>query len=273
MRRRRILALVPLLGVLLIAYTFVEPHILHIRPVVFRHPDLPEAFHGLSIVFLSDIHHGPFLSLPRVREVVRRTNELSPDLILLGGDYVHRDVKYIEPVFTELAQLSAPLGVYGVLGNHDHWESQAKTRKAMRAAGIVSIDNDAVWIGRGGARMRLGGVGDLWEDAQRLNVTLEGTAEEDFVLLVSHNPEYASDVVDPRIDLMLSGHTHGGQCSVLGLWAPILPSRTGNKYRSGWVQAPHTTVFISNGIGTITPPVRFCTPPQILYMQLERRGS
>jgi len=103
----------------------------------------------------------------------------------------------------------------------------------------------------------------------RLGGTLAGTTERDFVLLVSHNPDYAEEITDPRVDLVLSGHTHGGQCSLFGLWAALVPSNYGNKYRGGWVQAPHTQVYVSNGIGTITPPVRFCAPPRILWLQLE----
>ena len=257
-------------GLLVVAYMFLEPYWLTVREVTIHNPDVPLAFNGLRIAFLSDIHHGPYFSLARVRNAVDRTNQLHPDIILLGGDYVHRDACYIAPCFAELARLQAKLGTFGVLGNHDPWEDAALTRESMQRAGIHLLDNRAEWVMLDGQRIKLGGVGDLWEDEQDLAPTLAGVTEGDMVVLLSHHPDYAETLTTDLVDLVLSGHNHGGQVTLFGLWAPLLPSSNGQKYRTGTVHTGLTTVVISNGVGTVTPPLRFCARPEIILVRLER---
>jgi uncharacterized protein len=107
----------------------------------------------------------------------------------------------------------------------------------------------------------------------RLGPIIEGTNADDFVILVSHNPDYAEELPPGAVDLTLSGHTHGGQITFFGLWAPYLPSDYGQRYRTGLVETENTTVIVSNGIGTIFPPIRFFAPPQIVEITLERGSS
>lgn len=256
---------------LMTAYAFAEPYWLRVRRLTVADADVPPAFRGARIAFLSDIHHGPFFSVGRVRQVVDLVNDLRPDVILLGGDYVHRDTRYIAPVFAELARLRASLGVFAVAGNHDHWEGIDITRQEMARAGIVNLDNGAVWVTMGGDRIKIGGVGDLWEDRQDLAPTLEGVRESDFVILVSHNPDFAERLATRDIDLMLSGHTHGGQVTLFGMWGVAVPSAYGQKFRSGSVRTEYTLVYVTTGVGTITPPVRFCARPEVVLITLAHR--
>ncbi|MGB9594408.1 MAG: metallophosphoesterase, partial [Anaerolineae bacterium] len=93
----------------------------------------------------------------------------------------------------------------------------------------------------------------------------------DFVILLSHNPDYAERLITRDIDLMLSGHTHGGQVTLFGLWAAAVPSAYGQKYRGGFVRTEHTLVYVTTGVGTITPPVRFWARPEVVLITLERR--
>jgi uncharacterized protein len=305
----RLLALLIVVCAGLLVWLFVEPRVVTVAEYRIVSPDLPSAFDGTRVVFLTDIHHGPYLSRGSVRTLVDRVNAMQPDLIVLGGDYVYHSAGYIAPCFKELARLHAPLGVYGVLGNHDHWEGAERTRRAMAAAGIVLLENRGAWLTRGGDRIRIGGVGDLWEDRQLIAPTVGGTSRGDFVLLVSHNPDYYAALMDlpPRatrvatagsgqavaggerpapadlVDLVLAGHTHGGQVTLFGLWAPLVASDYGQRFRTGLIDShgtasaagrdaePNVPVIVSNGIGTVTPPVRFCAPPQIVYIELVRR--
>lgn len=256
-----------------IFYIFIEPHWIKIHRIRLVNQDLPASFDGTNIAFISDIHHGPYFSLRRVKRLVAKVNGLQPDIAIFGGDYVHRDAKYIVPCFGELRNVKAPLGKFGVLGNHDHWEGAALTRKSMAGAGISLLDNRAAWIYRDGARIKIGGVGDLTEDFQDLAPTLEDIREDDFIILVSHNPDFAEQLTTRKVDVMLCGHTHGGQVALFGLWAPLVPSRYGQKYRTGIVDTALTKVIISNGIGTITPPVRFFARPEIILLTLKRAGA
>jgi predicted MPP superfamily phosphohydrolase len=249
-------------------YPFVEACLPTVRHLTFSLPRLPEIFRGTTVAFLSDIHHGPLTGTGFIRKVVERTQALEPDLILLGGDYVHTSEIYIAPCFDLLRNLSAPLGVHGVLGNHDYWENEDLTRECLAEAGITDLTNTGVWIQKEGHRLRLAGVGDLWEDSQDLEAALGDCGKQEAAILLSHNPDYAEAVEDARVGLILSGHTHGGQIVIPAYGAPIMPSAYGQKYRYGWVKGPTSTVFVTSGLGTIYPPVRFRCRPEIVLLTL-----
>ena len=231
-------------------------------------PNLPPAFAGTTVAFLSDIHHGPFTSLDYVHAVVRTTLALRPDLIVLGGDYCLKDARYIRPCFDALAALNAPLGVYGVLGNHDYWHGLDDTRAGFASAGITELTNRGVWLERSKCRLRLAGVDDLWMGQVDVSGALGDASTGDACLLVSHNPDVAEKVRDPRVGLMLSGHTHGGQVVFPTGGAPFVPSHYGQKYLKGLVQAPHTKVYVSRGLGTSSAPFRVGSRPELTLVTL-----
>lgn len=229
---------------------------------------LPKTFDGTTVAFLTDFHHGPFTELDYVAAVVRTTLMLRPDMIVLGGDYSLKDKKYIRPCLDVLSALKAPLGVFGVLGNHDYWHGVTETREGMKAAGITELTNAGVWIARGSERFRLAGVDDLWTGSVNLGDALGDTKRDDACLLISHNPDLAERLRDERVGLMLSGHTHGGQVVFPG-GAPFVPSQYGQKYLHGLVQAPETLVYVSRGLGTTGVPVRIGSRPEINFITLK----
>ncbi|MBT9174874.1 MAG: 3',5'-cyclic adenosine monophosphate phosphodiesterase CpdA [candidate division WS2 bacterium] len=259
-----------ILSVLLISYSFWEAHWLEIKEVDFINRDLPSSYEGFKIVFITDIHYGPFFSLPRLQNLVEKVKVLNPDLIILGGDYVYKSQKYIEPCFEVLKELKAPWGVFGVLGNHDHWENANLTRKSMKNAGIKLLDNQAEWLEKEGERIKIGGVGDFYEDFQNLKPTVQDVVEEDLVILISHNPDFVDEIKSRKIDLVLSGHTHGGQVTVFGLWAPFSPFTYKPKFRTGVIETENTVVMVSNGIGTVFLPLRFFARPQVMIIYLRK---
>lgn len=238
-------------------------------------PEVPAAFDGTRIALVTDIHCGPFYSQERVGRLVDRINRLEPDLVLLGGDYVYGGTEYEAPCFAQLARLEAALGRFAVLGNHDYGPPDsedagpANAIAAANQAGITLLTNQAAWLEEDGQRIRLGGVLDFWRDQPQLGPIVEGTRAQDFVLLLCHNPDYSEELPAGVVDLVLSGHTHGGVATAFGSWAPYVRSDYGQKYRTGIVQNGRTTVIVSNGIGTSTPlPVRFCAPAQIVIITL-----
>jgi predicted MPP superfamily phosphohydrolase len=238
-------------------------------------PDLPSAFDGVRIAFVSDIHRGPFYSETMVGQLVDRVNALEPDLILLGGDYVYTGTKFESSCFSRLASLRAPLGCFAVLGNHDYGRPDSENPgpglavKAAADAGIPLLRNQGTWLEKDGERMRLGGVADYRASTSDANPIIKGTGGGDFVVLVSHNPDFSEDLPEGRVDLVLSGHTHGGQLTFLGVWGLVVPSEYGQKYRTGIVKNDVTTVIVSNGIGVSTPvPVRLYAPAQIVVVTL-----
>ena len=144
---------------------------------------LPKSLDGTTIAFLADLHHGPFTPIDYVAAVVRTTLVLNPDLIVLGGDYSLRDGKYIRPCFEVLEALRAPLGVFGVLGNHDYWHGVGETRAGMKAA-RDRVDE----LGVGEARLgplRLAGW-TTWT-GHRISKRARRPTHDDACLLISHN--------------------------------------------------------------------------------------
>ncbi|HEX4612064.1 MAG TPA: metallophosphoesterase [Urbifossiella sp.] len=231
-------------------------------------PRLPAAFDGLRVAFLADIHHGPYVALDHVAAVVRTTLALQPDVVVLGGDYSSAEARFIGPCFEVLTGLKAPLGVYGVLGNHDYWHGIAESHAGFQSSRIMELTNAGVWLERGGNRVRLAGVDDLWCGRAHLESALGDARNDDACVLVSHNPDFAEKLRDGRVGLVLSGHTHGGQLNVPGFGAPIVPSRYGQKYLKGLVQAPITNVYVSRGLGTSAAPMRFRSPPELTLLTL-----
>lgn len=231
-------------------------------------PHLPRAFDGLRVTFLSDIHHGPFVPIGYIRRVVEKTNAGMPDIILLGGDYVFRHSRYIAPCHEALSRLHAPLGIFAVRGNHDYFEDRKKSAEALKQVGITEFCNSGVWVQRGGERLRICGVEDLWCGRPDFDAAAGDAGDKDAIIMMSHNPDYLEMLSDPRPGLALCGHTHGGQVRLPGYGAPILPSKYGQKYAYGFVQAPSTLAFVSSGVGTVTPPVRLLRPPEIVELTL-----
>lgn len=266
----RILLSLAVIAILFSGYGLVEPYWLKTTGVDIIDQDIPKSFDGKKIVFISDVHHGPHFSLERVRGLVKQINGINPDIIIFGGDYVYQNPRYIAPVFKELKNLNADIGKFAVLGNHDHWEGAELTRQSMKDAGIKNLDNNAEWISINGEKIKVSGVGDLWEDLQDINPAINDTKEEDFIILVSHNPDYADEIKTDKIDLVLSGHTHGGQVTFFGLWAPVTMSKYGQRYRTGIVNTGFTRVIVTNGVGMVGLPVRFFARPEIVIITLKR---
>ncbi len=262
-KRYILLIIVVLLGV----YMFIEPYWIETKYITIESDQIPSQFDGKTIVFLSDIHAGPDFSQARIDSVVSQVNALNPDLILLGGDYVDGDSAYINSTFESLSKLKAPLGVYAVLGNKD---PQYKTLNALPAYGITYIGNKGTWIEENGSRIRLGGVGDYNNGVQIQNATISVVTPQDFVIMVTHNPDYFPQVNKSKVDLVFSGHTHGGQVTFFGLWALVTHSDYGNKYRTGVIEEDNSTLIVSNGIGTTILPLRFFARPQIIVVELKK---
>lgn len=264
---RKALAIIASIVLLFVIYLFAEPCWVEIKTYDFSGGSSVKT----TIVFVSDIHHGPFFSIERVRRLVSRINHIKPDVVLLGGDYVHRDAKYIEPAFLELEKIKSRYLVAAVLGNHDHWESRDLTVSNILKSDFCYLDNRSTNLSVNGKNIFIAGVGDLWEDRQNIVSIQTNREKRDYTILVTHNPDFA-EMIDghtlDKINLILAGHTHGGQVSLFGLWAPLVPSRYGQKYRSGLKYRSRTKIIISNGIGTITPPIRLFARPQIIVVKI-----
>ncbi len=237
-------------------------------------PGLPPEFDGLRIAHLTDLHHGLLVPLSFIRKVVDRTNALGADAIVCTGDYVQEreSTGEINAVWPELARLDAPLGVYSVLGNHDHWSDTTRSVHWLAETG-QDLHRKAVPIEREGRRLWLAGAGDHWEDRTDLDGLLGDIPDDEPRIVLAHNPDTADTPRACRADLFVCGHTHGGQVRVPWVGAPVLPVRN-KAYSSGLVPSPDgTPVFISRGIGWALYPVRLNCPPEIAVLELAAAGG
>lgn len=263
----------------------VRPGWLTVRQIRVPIDNLPAAFAGFRIVQLTDLHHDEWISIEHVRDAVELANSLKPDLVALTGDYITSRGELIGQTAAELSRLRSRAGSVGVLGNHDWWADVAETRRAFAEAGISMIDNSRVFIsaeGRLGSALEEGGiciagVGDLWEDSVEPEQALEHVPQDMVRILLSHNPDVAEDKVIAtgavKVDLMLSGHTHGGQVRLPFLGTPVVPSDYGQKYAHGLVEGPGCRINISSGVGMGLLPVRIGVPPEVCVIELVQNGS
>jgi hypothetical protein len=233
-------------------------------------PDIPEEFDGARVVFLADVHTGPFFSREKTADLVDAVNALEPDVIVLGGDYVGGRVDAAPDFYAEATGFEAPLGVYAVLGNHDVWEGADEARAGLETAGIELLDNDTATVELDGASIRLGGVQDLYTGDPDVEATGEGIEPDEFAILVSHNPDVfprGLDATPDTWDLALAGHTHGGQIA-LGEAKPVVTSMYGDRFSGGWTTEDGTPVLVTRGVGTVTVPVRIGAPPEVHVITL-----
>ncbi|HOW97443.1 MAG TPA: metallophosphoesterase [Kiritimatiellia bacterium] len=270
--RRRFLKMTGPLGAigLVSSYPFfIERYLVATNTYRIPVPRLPPAFAGLRVVHLSDLHFGALMPMRVIADVIRRANELGGDLIVCTGDYVHERnaARQIDAVWPELARLSAPLGVHSVLGNHDHWADTARSEHWLEQTG-QGLRHRVAALEKDGQQLWLAGAGDLWEDHRRLDDLLARIPDAGCRIVLAHNPDTADTPFAGRADLMISGHTHGGQVRLPFLGAPILPVRN-KRYSSGLCRSPRGLgVFISRGIGWAYLPVRFNCLPEIAVLEL-----
>jgi len=233
--------------------------------------DLPDAFDGFRICQITDVHHGPFTGLGFIKEVVEKVNSLNPGLVVLTGDYVDHSSKYIVPAVSALCRLKSSNGVLAVLGNHDHWMDANLTQEVFNRYNVPVITNSHKLIEIKDKAICVAGVGDLMEDSQDLKAAFYGVPADIPRILLSHNPDYAESMpATERVDLVLAGHTHGGQVRMPFSIAPITMSMYGQKYAGGLVRSASGQVYVSRGIGVVGLPVRFNCPPEITIITLTK---
>ncbi len=246
----------------------VEPDWLQVEPVEIPLPNLPAGLEGLRIAQISDIHAGLDLPPERLEQAVEMVAALDPDLVVMTGDWVTYDPADAGPAARTVARLTPPLGIYSILGNHDHWTHAERVAAEVQAAGLSLLRNSYTPITVNGENLWLAGVDDIWEQQHDLEAARAGAPAGAPVILLAHEPDYADTVAaDGRVNLQLSGHSHGGQMDFPLVGAPVTP-RWAKKYRRGLYQVGEMALYVNRGIGTVRPAVRFNCRPEITLITL-----
>lgn len=246
--------------------TAPDPEITHLS---LQLPRLPAALEGMRIAHLSDIHYGLFLSRRSLHRILELTETQRPDLIALTGDFVTQSTVFIDPVCDMLARLRAPLGVWAVLGNHDFRAGADFLTAALRRRGVKVLRNQRHTIRHGAMRFQIVGVDDSRQHpdvaatvGRHPHAGAKG-APAPFTLLLAHNPLELDAAAACGVDLVLSGHTHGGQIK-LGFAAPLY-----ERYLpAGFLSQGDTQMYVSRGLGKVIVPVRVGAPPELAFLDL-----
>jgi predicted MPP superfamily phosphohydrolase len=249
---------------------YLEPDRIKMRALEVRLPGLASAFDGYRIVHLSDLHIDGVMSPRRMAKIAALARSARPDMVAYTGDFVTAKAGFDAVELVRfLRALSAPEGVFAVLGNHDHVGHAFALREAMVQAGVVELANRAHTLRRGEATLHLAGVDSLYHQLARPDQALAAVPEDGApVILLAHEPDLA-DFVAPlgRFALQLSGHAHGGQIALGPLTALGLPEH-GRRYIDGLYLVGRMFIYTSRGLGMTSAPLRFNSRPEIAVITL-----
>jgi predicted MPP superfamily phosphohydrolase len=260
---------------------WIEPHLLQLKRVQIPLKRLPSSLDGFKIVYLSDFHLYPHTRIEFIQEAVDMAKGLNPDLVALGGDFVTAqrnltpgEVPEIFELAPVLAQLNARYGVFAILGNHDHWRGDQNgdpmknvIRQALEKSGIPVLVNSGMTLDIGRERVYLAGVDDGWVGLNDLPKALGKHPGGVTTIVLMHAPDFADEFCkDERIDLQLSGHSHGGQVRFPLIGSPFCPPH-GKNYDMGLYRVGTMWLYTSVGIG-LTAPIRFNCRPEVTEITL-----
>ena len=232
--------------------------------------DLPAAFEGFRITQLTDVHHSRILGLSEIQRVVDLAQATKPDLFALTGDYTTTYRRFIEPCAEALGRLSAPEGVWAVLGNHDHYTDPALTTRALQKNHITVLNNANTTLRRHADALQLCGVDDFSWGGFDWNWASRGLNAQRPTVLLSHQPIVLDLPETESVSLVLSGHTHGGQIRLPFIGAPAKFLTKDLKYAQGLFRRGSTQLYVASGTGVIGLPVRFGVRPEIAVLRLRR---
>lgn len=270
---RILLYLVGLATALLIWGFGIEPGL-----IVYRDQDIhlkgwPKELSGFTIALMSDTHVGsPHITLSHFADIVEGTNARKPDMVLLAGDYVIQGVLGGHPVPSKdiiavMAKLKSVHGTYAILGNHDHWDDAKRMTREFETAGIPVMDERARYMDINGAGFWLMGISDYMTTEHDFRKPLSTITDDKPIIALTHSPDVFPDLPD-RVSLLLAGHTHGGQVWIPFMGRPVIPSKYGQRYAIGLVREGEKQLFVTSGIGTSNLPVRFMTPPEVVFLHI-----
>lgn len=241
---------------------------LRVRRVDVPIEGLAPALDGMRIAHVSDFHAGPFLRAEDLGELVEVVNESEPDLVCLTGDFITHRVEEGLSLVEAFREFRPTTGSYCVFGNHDYRaRREGEMVDAFAAIGIHALRNEGVAIERGGGRLWLAGIEDVEEGkVVDLDAALSGRRDGDAVVLLAHHPDCAEDVEGCDVDLVLSGHTHGGQIVLFG--RSIFGGSLRSRYRVGLYRVGESWLNVTSGIGVLIVPLRIGAPPEVVLLTL-----
>jgi predicted MPP superfamily phosphohydrolase len=257
----------------------VEPTWLETNEFSLSIKDLPSPLAGLRVAHLTDFHGGHHLPKSYLNHVIEKTLEHKPDVIALTGDFVHKGYRHVDDVAKAVGKLRAPMGVYAVLGNHDFSVRNAlglrryrglhkAVESALAAHGVRVLRNESEIARKNGATLQIAGIEDLWSGECDPKAALIGLCPKSPRLVLAHNPLTIEHLGEERCDLMLSGHTHGGQVNWPGI-GRLFISKKASRLPAGLCHHGRTPVYVNKGVG-FGLRFRFGVRPEVAFIKFQR---
>lgn len=261
-KMKKIIAVLFLL-ILIFWSVFIEPNMLAVNHLNLKSKDLK----GLKIIFVGDFHVKKNQRKNLIR-IVNKINEQNPDLILIAGDFVNghneKDSMPIEEISKELSKLKSKYGIYSVLGNHDWWQNGEKIKFFLEKNGILVLEDENSTIKIGNKKLCIIGVEDITTRKIEIEKAFKNASSPSIFL--THSPDTFPLITNKKPDLVLAGHTHGGQVTIPFIGALVVPSDYGRRYAQGLIEENNKTMFVTKGIGTSILPIRFNCIPEIVVI-------
>ena len=266
-KRSRIVLFLFVLSLLFVDMRFIEPNI-----VITREESFSFSAHGenegteVRMALLSDIHLGVYRGKRFFAKTIDTVIASNPDIVLIPGDFIYYiSSEELVILFEEFSRIDVP--IYAVTGNHDAGYpgpyTSSEIRRAISASGVIFLDNDITSIDVKGKKLRLVGLSDLWEGDTNYSV-LKNIRPEDNAIVIAHNPDTVYDFPSYDADLVVSGHTHGGQIRIPFLYKRAIPSSYG--FDKGWYDVESLKVYVTSGLGIIGLPLRFLNLPEVVLI-------
>ncbi len=246
--------------------SYIEPRLLVVNEKeVYLSNEVTEI---IQAVVLSDIHVGPYKDERWVDYVVKNINKQKPDIVFIVGDFISNSSSEVD-MLNPLAGIVAPMGVYVVTGNHDNLDgSIGIVEDKLHEIGFKILNNRSEIIDINNKEIVVAGVSDVWYGASP-GVAMEGVSEDQNVILLTHNPDIILFSDSKMADLVIAGHTHGGQIRLPFLGAvPKIPTDLGKKYDRGLFRYNDQQLFITSGISETGPRARLFVPPEIVNLNI-----
>jgi predicted MPP superfamily phosphohydrolase len=255
-----------------LAARFIAPSLV-VRHETFDLPKRLGAAETMRIGFASDLHAGPTTALATIELACTALRDAAPDLILLGGDFVSLRGRDAERLLEPLRQLRAPLGVFAVLGNHDHWSNAELVRSVLERAGVRLLHNEGARLPAPFDRTMVVGLDDHFSGTP--DATRVAWDPALVTLLLIHQPSGILDAAGRPFDIAMAGHTHAGQILLPGGWALVVPEGAlSRQYLYGRYElAPDRHLLVSSGVGNSLLPLRFGAPAEVAICTANGRGG
>ena len=234
--------------------------------------NLPVGLEGLTIAQISDIHSGAFMTEHQIREIFEIVNSLHPNVIAMTGDFIDTSNGEIPAIHKTAGMLRSDYGIYGCLGNHDHFASINKVSAALRQKNVRMLNNAHESLMINDELVSIIGVDDAgrgFADYADLKTAMENIPSDSFKILLSHRPAFFPQAQQAGIDLTLSGHTHGGQVIGEHLGLEVNPIRYFHRYLEGLYIENEKQLYVNVGVGVAGIPIRLI-PREITLLTLKR---